>query len=212
MTDGTALDRFLRSLSPARWVGVLDHLWKSKDRFRPEHVEPGTTVLLNLLSRMPKQSPGSLRDEPQVFVGLVIVSLLRTLENPDAAEAVVRCILPRVTSLSSMRLLIHGIGYSGQDAHQLVSKTAAAAFERQLREDIRSASVDDLATERDLLRVLAFAKPDTDPSIDPFDIPNSPELTFVLLRSYGVQNLRSLYGDEATLRVRFENCTRNSKN
>ena len=69
MTDGTALDRFLRSLSPARWVGVLDHLWKSKDRFRPEHVEPGTTVLLNLLSRMLKQSPGSLRMSPKCSSG-----------------------------------------------------------------------------------------------------------------------------------------------
>ena len=204
MTDGTALDRFLRSRSPARWVGVLDHLWKSKDLFHTAHVEPGTTVLLNLLPRMPKQSRGSLRDESQVFVGLVIVSLLRTLESPDAAEAVVRCILSKVTSLSSMRRLVHSIGYSGQDAHQIVSKTAAAAFERQLREDIRSASVYDLTTERDLLRVLAFAKSDTDPSADPFDIPDSPELTFVLLRSYGVQNLRSLYGDEAPLRARFK--------
>ena len=52
-----------------------------------------------------------------------------------------------------------------------------------LRNEIRAASADDLAEERDPSRVLVIAKHYGRPSEEPFDIDDAPELTFALLRS-----------------------------
>ena len=204
MADGTALDHFLDSLNMERFVAVLNHLRTFEGRFTSDQVEPGTTVLLNLLAAMPKQSGGSIRDEPQLFVGLVIVTLLRALEEPAAIEATVRRILPKVESLSSKVLLVDRIQRPGRDVGPLVSDTTVTAFQRQVQQEIRSASIDDLVDERDLLRVLGLAKSVIDPTADPFDIPESPKLTVVLLRSADIQTLSILYGDMATLSARFE--------
>ena len=204
MADSTALNQFLRSLNSDRFLAVLNHLRTFNGRFIPDHVASGTIVLLNRLAEMPKQSGGSIRDEPQMFVGLVVVTLFETLEGPDVIEATMGRVLPAIESLSSKVLLVDRIRHPHQDARSLVTKAAATQFVTQLRDEIRSASVDDLVKERDLLRVLGFVKGATVAAGEPFDIPDSAQLTFVLLRSYGVQNLRNLYRDEATLRVRFE--------
>ena len=52
-----------------------------------------------------------------------------------------------------------------------------------LRNEIRAASADDLAEERDPSRILVFAKHCGRPSEEPFGIGGSPKLTFALLRS-----------------------------
>ena len=204
MANSTALDQFLRSLNLDRFLAVLDHLRTFNGRFIPDHVAFGTIVLLNLLAEMPKQSGGSIRDEPQMFVGLVVVTLFEALEGPDAIEATMGRVLPAIESLSSKVLLVDRIRHPHRDARSLVTKAAATRFETQLRDEISSASVDDLAKERDLLRVLGFAKGVTDPADEPFDIPDSPQLSFILLRSYDIRTLAFLYGDEATLKSRVE--------
>ncbi|MDE0101268.1 MAG: P-loop NTPase fold protein [Bryobacterales bacterium] len=203
MADDTALEDFLRSMVPDRFVAVLDHLRTFADRFRPEHVESGSAILLNLLDGMPRQPGGSLRDAPQMLVGLVIDALLGTLKEPAAIEAGVRRILTAIRSLSSKVLLIDRIRRSKQDAQPLVSSAATREFGRLLSDEIRSASVDDLVQERDILRVLVFAKGLAD-SGAPFDVPDSPRLTLVLLRFYDINTLSTLYGDKATLKARFE--------
>ena len=59
----------------------------------------------------------------------------------------------------------------------------AKEFEKMLRNEIRAASADDLAEERDPSRILVFAKHYGRPSEEPFGIGGSPKLTFALLRS-----------------------------
>ena len=92
-----------------------------------------------------------------------------------------------------------------------------------LRNEIRAASADDLAEERDPSRVLVFAKHYGQPSEESFDIGGSPTLTFALLRSVrgemeagslgsravrrstvlNWERLIDLYGGEETLETRF---------
>ena len=92
-----------------------------------------------------------------------------------------------------------------------------------LRNEIRAASADDLAEERDPSRVLVFAKHYGRPSEEPFDIGGSPKLTFALLRavrgemetgSFGSRTVRrsavlnwerliDLYGSKEVLETRF---------
>ena len=154
----------------------------------------------------------------------VALSLLHTLEDAAAIEAMVRCILPKVTTLSSKVELVLLVAYNENLGEKLVSKETASELERALSDEIHSASADTLAGERYLARVLALVNSVTDPTVDPFDIPESPKLTFAILRAYRTsvsasslnsrtisvtfdlnwESLIRLYGDEAKLKVRIE--------
>ena len=52
-----------------------------------------------------------------------------------------------------------------------------------LQKEIRAASADDLAEERDPSRLLVFAKHYIGPTEEPLDVDDSPRLTFALLRA-----------------------------
>ena len=55
MTDREILDAFMRLLKPTQWQPIVWNLCSLSDRFRPEHVEPGIVVLLNLWPEMPER-------------------------------------------------------------------------------------------------------------------------------------------------------------
>ena len=91
----------LRSLDPARWQDVVSNLCDLSDRFRPEHVEPGIAVLLNLWPDMPeRQSSSSIlgNDDSRSIVQRATYLLLHPLEDTAAVEPAVRHILPEVSS------------------------------------------------------------------------------------------------------------------
>ena len=185
MTDRHGLNEFIRALEPTRWQDIVANLCDLADRFRREHVEPGVVVLLGLWPDMPEQPSSSsiLGDDARGTIRRATLRLLRVLEGPAAVETAVRRILPQLTSLSSKVELVLQVGHRENSGHKLVSETTANEFETMLRDEIRAASADDLAEEREPLRVLVFAKHYGGPSEDPFDIDDSPRLTFSLLRS-----------------------------
>ena len=184
MTDRVGLNEFIRSLEPTRWQDVVSNLCDLADRFRPDHVEPGIVVLLNLWSDMPERSSDSgVFGGTRGTVRKATLRLLRVLEDAIAVETAVRRILPEVTSLSSKVELVLQTGHREQSGHKLVSVTVASEFETMLRNEIRVATIDDLVQERDPSRVLVFARHYGDPSEEPFDIDDSPKLTFALLQS-----------------------------
>jgi hypothetical protein len=59
----------------------------------------------------------------------------------------------------------------------------AANFERAWRDDVRNAAVAQLASERELVRVLLVAKRESEPGEAPVVLEDSPELTLAVLRS-----------------------------
>jgi hypothetical protein len=224
MADRGALDSYLRSLDAARLQDVIAALETYEDQFAPEHVVPGTIVLLNLLPDLPERQGGMFDLDTRLVVSRVTYRLLRALNDPAAVEAAARQILPELNSLSAKLELISDVGYREGAGHKLVSEAAAAEFERTWRGEVRSASAEELAQEGDLVRVLLLAKRDADPSEGPLDIDDSPELTLAALRAarsevrsqaQGSRAVRrsprlawdvliELYGDEATLRERIE--------
>ena len=225
MGDHDELNGFTRSLDPARWQDVLSNLCRLEEKFRSEHVEPGSVMLLNLWPDMPERSSGSsFLDDSRGAVRSVVLRLLRALEDAAAVETAVRRILPQLTSLSAKVELVLLVGYQKDTGYKLVSESAADKFATMLCEEIKSASVDDLAGEYRLWRVLYFAKDTAAPGEAPLDIYGSPEFTFALLRSvYGEtitgslgnravsrsptlkwNVLVDLYGGEKTLKVRIE--------
>ena len=160
----------------------------------------------------------------RISVTRVILRLLRSLNDPAKVEKAVCQILPELRSLSSKLELINIVGYQERVGHKLVSEQMASVFEKDWREEVRSASVDTLAGEHELLRIFLRMKQAAGPSESPFEIDNSPKLTLALLRaarsetlgqsmeSRAVQRsprlawneLIELYGDEATLKERIE--------
>ena len=227
MADRNGLNEFIRSLEPTRWKDVVSNLCDLVDRFRPEHVEPGIVVLLNLWPDMPERqfSSSVLDNDTRGIVRRATYRLLRSLEDLGAVEAVVRRILPEVTSLSSKVELVLLVGHREKSGHKLVSETVAYEFENMLRHEIRATPADGLAEERDPLRVLVFAKHYGWPTNEPFEIDDSHELTFALLRAtrweaatassgaltvtlspaLGPETLAELYGGKEVLETRINN-------
>ena len=161
--------------------------------------------------------------DTRLVVSRVTYRLLRALGDPAAVEAAVRRILPEVESLSAKLELISDVGYREGAGRKLVSEAAAAEFERAWRADVRSASVEDLAAERDLVRVFLLAKREAELSEEPLVIDDLPQLTLAILRgarsevtsqTMGSRAVRrstrlawdaliELYGDEVTLKERI---------
>lgn len=223
MDDGPAFDSYLRSLAPERQEDVIASLEAYEDEFGPQHVVPGSVVLLNLLPDLPERPRGMFDFGSRLVVGRVVYRLVRKLEDPAAIEAAVREIIPQVTTLSSKWELINTVGYRENVGHKLVSETAASQFERELRAEVSSAAPTQLAREADLLRIMVLTKREGDSEEPPLDVPSSPEVTLALLKaarsesigqSMGSRAIRrsarlswellvELYGDEETLRIRI---------
>ena len=206
MPDRDKLDRFIRSLDPARWRAVFVCLATSfKNQFGPEHVESGIVVVLNLLPDVPHHQSNIVRD-----FALFTRQLLRVLDAA-AVEAAVCRISPWVTSLSSrMQLVVQ--------SKKIVSTTAAAEFDQTLCNEIQSASVDSLAEEWNLFSILNFYTKIAGPAKAKSIIGDSPQFTFNLLWTAQTTDLINdtphlcllwdslieFYGDEEALKERIE--------
>lgn len=174
MNDGEALDRRIRSSKPEEWPYIMGHLPSFQDQFHLDHVEPGIIVLFNLFPDWPEYSPlGTAR----MIVGEVARALLNQLQTPEEVEAIVRRIFPELISLYSKKEIIHLVGHQKGDG--LISRQAEAEFSKELFNHRRSMSIDELAQEEGLAWTLKFIKD----SGHPVAIPDSPKITFALLRS-----------------------------
>ena len=224
MADRDAFDSYLRSLDTTKLEDVIFSLKNYKDQFGPEHVVPGTIVLLNLLPDLPKPQQEIFQLGARRTVNRIVYRLLKSINDPVAVEAAVRQILPEIESLSSKMEVINIIGHREGVGHKLVSEGAAEEFEKTWYHEVRSASIDDITREVNILMILLKVKRLEGTSEDSFQIPASPKLTLALLRSarteersYSMESravrrspilawdtLINIYGDEATLKARVE--------
>ena len=225
MTDRDALDGFLRSLEATRQQDVIAALEIFEDEYSPEQVVPATVVLLNLLPDLPERQGGMFDFGTSLVVTRVTLRLLRSLKDPGLVEDAVRQILPELRSLTSKLELITVVGYREGAGHKLVSESAARSYERAWRDEVHSASTDELVNEKYLLRILLATKREGDLSEGALVVEDSPALTQAVIRaarsdvrsqtmgSRAVRRLPRLawdalveiYGAEVTLKERIEN-------
>lgn len=182
MSDIRAFDEYLRAIESHELEGVIARLEVFEDQFRPEHVEPGVVVLLNLLYDVPDNRRGFFELGSRFTITRVTFRLLRSLKEPDAIEAAVKRILPSVRYLSARLEVVDDVGYSENSGHELVSRSAAEAFEREWRAQVRGLGVAEMLAEPRLLRVLYVAGRDSKPDEAPIEVPDEPRLTLKLLR------------------------------
>lgn len=200
LADKDALEKYLRSLDPEQLEDVIQSLEVFEDQFSEEHVIPGTIVLLNLLPDIPHRPRGMVGLDVRTTVGRVVLRLLRSLKDPSAVEEAVKAIIPKLTTLSAKLLLITIVGHREGAGHQLVSKEAAAEFERNWRCEVRSANAAVLTREPDLMRVLLTAKREAEASEPELNIPDDPSLTLAILRSAQTEVLSFSMGSRAVRR------------
>jgi hypothetical protein len=224
MADDSALDDYLRSLDAERLQDVISSLEVYENEFAPEHVVPGTIVLLNLLPELPERQRGMFEFDPRMVVGRVVYRLLRSLQVPDAVEGAVWEILPKLTTLYAKFELLTIVGYREHAGHRLISEPVASQLEKDWRVEVRLAPAEVLIKERELFTILLFAIRDADSTEPPFKIVDAPQITLAILKSARSEGrsqtigswavhrsarlawdgLIKLYGDEATLRERIE--------
>lgn len=217
-------DSYLRSLPFERLEEVISNLEMFEKQFATEHVVPGSIVLLNLLRDLPERRKGMFELDTETVVTRVVYRLVRSLKEPGAIAASVRGVLPQIATLSSKLKLITIVGHRKGQGHGLVTEAVATALERDWRAQVRAASVESLAAEDDLLRVLLLVKQDATHDEPPIEIAASPQLTLAILRSAQSESrsqeegsrairrvprlawdeLVELYGDESTLIERIE--------
>lgn len=206
------LDRRIRSCKPEDWPSIIYLLSGFRGQFRRNYVEPGIIVLYNLFLDWPKNSPLSAES----IVGGVALSLLK--QTREEAEAIVRRVLPELTSLYSKKELIHLFGYQ-QKGDGFISKEAKAEFSEELFNHAQSMSIDELAQEKDLTWTLMFIRDSGHPVV----IADSPKITFALLHSSLIPNrgqpprglswevLVELYGAEEILIARVDSLKKQFK-
>lgn len=205
MNDRDALDRCIRSSEPKDWPDIITLLSGFRDQFRHDYVEPGIIVLFNLFPDWPENSP--LKAMPGVRE--VTRALLNQLQTAEEVEGIVQRVLPELTSLYSKTELINLVGH--REGYKLISKQAEAEFSKKLFNHEQSMSIDELAQEEALAWTLKFIKNNG----RPVPIPDSPKITFALLRSSQITSggqpanlnwnvLIELYGSEDILRARVD--------
>lgn len=224
MADHDGFQEYLRSLDARRLQDVIASLEVYEDRFAPEHVVPGATVLLNILPELPERQRGMSDLDSRLVVTRVAYRLIRSLKDTTAAEEATRRILPELKSLSARHELITIVGHGEGRGHKLVSEAAAAEFERAWRDEVRATSTNKLVKEYNLLWLLLETQREAGPSEPTIVIDEAPPVTKSILRAargeVRSQTLGSramtrsprlawdalieLYGDERTLRNRIE--------
>ncbi|SHK76977.1 KAP family P-loop NTPase fold protein [Halomonas caseinilytica] len=183
ITDKTAFSRYLDSLPIERVQDVISSLEVYEDKFDAEHVVPGAIVLLNILPKLPDRQLGMFDPDIGLIVGRVVYRLVRALKEPEAIEEAVKEILPEVKPLSSKQKIVTIVGYREGAGHKLVSEAAAERFEAEVRTEVRDASPEDLARDTDLLRTLLLTKREAAPDEPELKVPDSPQVTYALLKS-----------------------------
>ncbi len=196
MADREAFDKCLRSLSPKQQQGVVASFELYEDQFLPEYVVPGTIVLLNLLP-LPERDKGVFGFSPTITITRVVFRLLKCLDDSASIEAAVREILPELKSLSSKLELISMVGYQEGVGHKLVIEKTALEFEKAWREEVRSTSVNELATEYNLLGVLLRTKRAAAPNECPLKIDDSLGMTVAVLRASESEIIGQYLGSRA---------------
>ncbi|MBW7883610.1 MAG: NTPase KAP [Caldilineaceae bacterium] len=174
---------YLRTLDPMRLQDVIASLETFEERFSPEHVVPGTVGVLNLLPDLPDRPRGLFDFEARIVVRRVVYRLVRLLKDSDKIEAAISEILPELTTLTAKAELITVVGHRQGAGHKLVSDAAARKLEADWRNEVRSAKVESLAKENELLRILLLAKQTADPTEPHLEIADSPSMTAALIRS-----------------------------
>jgi hypothetical protein len=199
--DGAALDAFLLTIEPSRLQDVINSLCVYEHQMQPAQVVPASIVLLNSMDRIPWRPRSGFSLDASLAVTRVVLRLLKSIKDADAVEKAVREILPSVPRLGAREDLVSLVGHQKGVGHKLVSEAAAAELERNWRDQVRSATAEELCRERRPMEILLYAKREAGPDEPALVIPDSPGLTLAILRSSMSEATSQQMGNRAIERI-----------
>lgn len=177
---------------------VISALEGYEHDFKQEQVVPAVSVIADLLTRIPERPLGFLDFGPEIVVSRLIYRLLNSLGSEDAVEQAVREILPSLGSLSSKLMVLGIVGHREGVGHKLVSEPFASREERIWRDEVRAEMADQLAEERDLMRILWVMRSQLDADEEVMTLPDLPKFNKALLAASRTET-RSQSGDSPAI-------------
>lgn len=176
LSNRQELETHIDALDPSLYTGIVSSLETFEEDFPEDAVVPASSVLLNLIPKIPKTQGRGLFDfgGPELTVSRVVLRLLRRLDGKDAVSAAVDQILPELSTLSAKFSIISMVGYREGVGHELVSEESAEVLELALVSEIAATSYANLAKEWDLLRLLSTPEYwglRTSPVVTDFSVP-----------------------------------------
>jgi hypothetical protein len=174
---------YIRGLPQDQIVDVISNLEAYEDNVSEDRVLPGVVTLLNIAPSLPEIDQGMFGFSSQMTVRRVVYRLLKSIESPDAVEAVVSEAIPQLLTSHAKRTLIDMVGYTENAGHKMVSVEAAERLKREWRVDFFSLSAESMAKEPELLWSILDAQRERDPEDPQLIIPEDPEVTLAILSS-----------------------------
>lgn len=200
LEDEAKFGSLMAGVDPEELESILNGLSLYGDEFRPAHVVPGVSTLLNLTGKIPERPRGFFDFGSQVVIGRVVYRLLSAVKDPAELLKKVKQILPKLHTLSAKLELIDDVGHRENVRHKLIDETAASELEDAWRDEVRLADAATLAAEPTLLRVLMVAKRQSRDSEPAVRLPESSALTVALLKSARSESKRQALGSRAVIR------------
>ncbi|MGQ2914560.1 KAP family P-loop NTPase fold protein [Microbacterium aurantiacum] len=155
MTDATAFAKYIDSIKPEELEDTISGLEAYERSYPIEAIPAASAVLLNRIYKIPERQNRGMFDimRPDLIVGRVVLRMLRRIEDQADREAVVRQILPELTSFSTQLDLLHTVGYREGAGHKLVGKEMAEALNQEFIDRVEGKHSPVPSEEWDLARV-----------------------------------------------------------
>jgi len=153
--DPDALKAALDALEPSAIQDAIASLEVYQDEYPPESVPPTIVILLNKLPDIPERERGFLSfGDARMTVIRVVLRMLRRLDSGNVLPTI-QAALPQIDTLASRLDLIMLVGHREGAGSKLIPEDDAQLLETELGSQVASASPNELAHERELLRLLS---------------------------------------------------------
>jgi len=166
LTDEARLRSALAAMDSETLEHALTRLEDYEDSYPPDSVPIALPVILDTLPRLTEGNRGMFDPGGSIRVTRVALRLLRRVEDETRRAEITRTTIGRLNSLSAALELVELVGHRDGVGHKLVTKEVAAELEAELRRMILAADIDRLATERDLVILLAWAGKENPSGLD----------------------------------------------
>lgn len=155
MTDAAEFAKYIDSLESKELEDTISGLEAYERTYPIESIAAVSAVLLNRIYKIPERQNRGMFDvmRPDLVVGRVVLRMLRRIESEADREAVVRQIIPELTSFSTQLDLLHTVGYREGAGHKLVSRELAETLNQEFVDRVEGEHSPVPSEEWDLARV-----------------------------------------------------------
>jgi predicted KAP-like P-loop ATPase len=199
--DPQALSALLDGLSDHDLESLLGRLEHYEEDFPTECAERTIAAFFNVQDRLQRPKRHVFDLGADFAVPRIVLRVLRKLDQGEVAR-VVRVALPEIATLSDRGDLVRMVGYREDAGHKLVSETDAGELQSAFFDELLAADGARLRPERDLLRLLFWARGEREAAVQERveQLVGDDDFLLGLLRAALGETVGSSVGDAAVRR------------